>query len=86
AIKGRYRTAWFGFAVFAWGSATVLSAFAMHEAASNQPASVRAMPTQTIPYTPLTDLLDTLYPVLHYDPPAGSVNGVPVRAIRTGVV
>jgi hypothetical protein len=86
AVKGRHRTAWLGFAVFGCGTAVAAWAFAIHEAVSNEPASVRTVPSMTIPHTPLTDLLDTLYPVLHYAPPGGAVNGVRVRAIRSGVV
>jgi hypothetical protein len=86
AIKGRHRTAWLGFAVFGCGFAIAAWGFAIHEAVSNEPATVRTVPSQTIPYTPLTPHLDTLYPVVHSAPPDGAVNGVRVRAIRSGVV
>jgi hypothetical protein len=86
AIQGGHRAAWLGFAVFGWGSAIVAFAFALHDAVSNQPATVRSIPTHTMPRTPLTDLLDTLYPTVHYAPPAGAVNGVQIQAIRSGVV
>jgi hypothetical protein len=86
AVKGRHRTAWLGFAVFGWGAAIVLWGFAMHEAVSNEQATVRSMPSMTIPYTPLTGLLETLYPIVHYAPPNGAIKGVVVRAIPSGVV
>ena len=86
AIKGRYRTVWLGFAVFGWGFAIAAWGLAMHEAVSNEPANVRTWPTQTIPQTPLTDVLAALYPELHYSPPRGFTNGVEVPAIRMGVV
>ena len=80
------RAAWLGFAVFGWGAALVAFAFARHEAVSNEPATVRTIPTQTIPRTPLSDLLDTLYPIVHHAAPAGFVEGAQVQAIRSGVV
>jgi hypothetical protein len=86
AIKGRHRTAWLGFAVFGWGSAVVAWGFAIHEAVSNEPASVRSWPSMTVPNTPLTDLLRTLYPVVHSHPPDGWANGVKIRAVTSGVV
>jgi hypothetical protein len=86
AIKGRFRTACLGFAVFGWGSAIVAWGFAMHDAVSNEPYSVRTRPTQTVPQTPLTDLLGTFYADLHHAPPRGVANGVPAPAVRFGVV
>jgi hypothetical protein len=88
AIQGQRgdRAAWLGFAVFGWGAAIVAFAFAQYEAVSNPPATVQSIPTQTIPRTPLTDLLDTLYPIVHHAPPAGFVEGVHVEGIQSGVV
>jgi len=61
-------------------------AYAVHEALSNQPASVRTSPTMTIPHTPLTGILDILYPIVHHAPPDGVMGNLRIKAISSGVV
>ena len=86
SIHGRHRTAWLGFAVFGCGFAVAAWGYSVHEALSNQPDAVRTSPTMTIPHTPLTGLLDTLYPIVHHAPPDGVVGNLRIKAISSGVV
>ena len=84
AWRGRSSAAWAGFATFGWSAAVLLWGAAMLDAANQPRATVGGIPA--VPATPLTGLLEALYPYLHHAPPAGEIVGVPVPAIRAGFV